>query len=120
MSLQPRRLTPAPKSSSLRAKNYSLFSVLPGAMESLSAAALEQDICRFIAEMQGCKCLPSDDLKKLGLDSIAFLELVIFVEKRCRIPLPLELMAAAPLTTVSALVARIAEAGLPEEGPPSP
>ena len=120
MSLQLWRLTPAPKSFSLPAQNHSLFSVLSNVMENPSAADLEHDICRFVAEMLGCPCSPHDDLRKLGLDSIAFLELVIFIEKRCQVPLPLELMAAAPLTTVSALVARLAAAEPLREGPPSP
>jgi len=89
-------------------------------MKTPSASDLERDICRFVAEMLGCPCSPQDDLRKQGLDSIGFLELVIFIEKRCQVPLPLELMAAAPLTTVSALVARLALAEPPREGPPSP
>lgn len=89
-------------------------------MGNPSATDLEQDICRFVSEMLGCPCSQHDDLKKLGLDSIGFLELVIFIEKRCQVPLPLELMAAAPLTTVSALVARLVPAVRLHEGPPSP
>lgn len=120
MSPQPRRLTLAAKSFSLATRNHSFYSVLSNVMENSSVTNLEQDICRFVADMLDCQCSPHDDLKKLGLDSIAFLELVIFIEKRCQIPLPLELMAAAPMITVSALVERLLSPGPLREGPPSP
>lgn len=76
-------------------------------MNSLSADDLRAEICSFLSSMLGREISPRDDLKANGLDSIAFLELVIFIEKRLKIPLPLDLLTAAPLTTVDALIAHL-------------
>jgi acyl carrier protein len=76
-------------------------------MNSLSADNLRAEICSFISSMLGTEVASHDNLKAKGLDSIAFLELVIFIEKRLKIPLPLDLLTAAPLTTVDALIAHL-------------
>ncbi len=76
-------------------------------MNSFSADDLRAEICSFLSSVLGRDISPCDELKAKGLDSIAFLELVIFIEKRLKIPLPLDLLTAAPLTTVDALIAHL-------------
>jgi acyl carrier protein len=68
---------------------------------------LESDICSFISSLTGNPCTPKDDLKSIGVDSIAFLEVVIFIEKRLSIPFPLELLTDGPLSSVAALTTRL-------------
>lgn len=62
------------------------------------------ELCTFITSLVGQRCLEDSDLRGLGVDSIAFLELVIFIEKRFKVPFPLELITSHSLTT-PALVA---------------
>lgn len=68
---------------------------------------LRAEVCTFIEALVGRSVLPSEDLRSIGVDSIAFLELVIFLEKQLGIPLPLQLLTAHPLTTVQALLEHI-------------
>ena len=60
-----------------------------------------------MSSLVGHECTPDEDLKALGIDSIAFLEVVIFIEKKLQIPLPLELITAQPVTTVTALTTHL-------------
>jgi acyl carrier protein len=57
--------------------------------------------------MTGQRCDPDTDFKALGVDSVAFLEVVIFLEKKLSIPLPLELITARSITCVSGLVTQL-------------
>jgi acyl carrier protein len=68
---------------------------------------LESEICSFISSLIGHPCAPQDDLKSIGVDSIALLEVVIFIEKRLSIPLPLELLTDGPISSVAALTTRL-------------
>lgn len=79
-------------------------------------AQLESEICSFVTTLTGEACSPDTDLKSLGVDSIAFLEVVIFIEKSLSIPLPLELITSQPITTVSALAARLQTLTTPTQG----
>ena len=72
-------------------------------MPQLSEEALKGEICAFITSMVGQPCAPLDDLRELGLDSVGFLEVIIFIEKTLKIPLPLNLLAGQSLSTVEAL-----------------
>jgi acyl carrier protein len=76
-------------------------------MRALSQQQLESEICSFVTSLTGQPCAPDTELKELGVDSIAFLEVVIFVEKKLSIPLPLELITSRPITTVAALVTHL-------------
>ncbi len=67
-------------------------------------------ICRFLSDMLGQPVAPHDELRAKGLDSVGFLELIIFVEKQFQLPLPLQLLSSTPVTTVEALVERIVSA----------
>lgn len=58
--------------------------------------------------MLGEPCSPHDDLRAKGLDSVGFLELVIFIEKQLHIPLPVQIITSTPIPTVEALLARLA------------
>jgi acyl carrier protein len=53
--------------------------------------------------MLGQTVTPYEDLRAKGLDSVGFLEVVIFIEKELRIPFPLQLMSGSPITTVEAI-----------------
>lgn len=76
-------------------------------MRALSQQQLESEICSFVTSLTGQPCARDTDLKELGIDSIAFLEVVIFIEKQLSIPLPLELITSRPITTVAALAAHL-------------
>lgn len=76
-------------------------------MQSFSEEHLQTELCAFITSMVGKPCAPHDELRALGLDSIGFLEVVIFLEKTLKIPLPLDLITSQPLSTVAALAAGI-------------
>ena len=76
-------------------------------MEHDSRAHIQGAICRFLSDMLGQTVTPHDELRAKGLDSVGFLELIIFIEKQFHLPLPLQLLSAAPVTTVEALVDRI-------------
>lgn len=76
-------------------------------MNVQSGERLQDEICRFLSSILGSDVGPCDDLRAKGLDSVAFLELVIFLERSLSIPLPLELVTAAPLTTAQALSERL-------------
>ena len=77
-------------------------------MQAVPPHEIEREICSFVTSLTGRACAPHDDLKAIGIDSIAFLELVIFLEKRLAIPLPLELITAQPITTISGLTVQLA------------
>lgn len=77
-------------------------------MQTFSEEHLQSQLCAFIASMVGKPCTLHDDLRALGLDSIGFLEVVIFLEKTLKIPLPLELLTSQRLSTVAALTTGIA------------
>lgn len=85
-------------------------------MRAPSPTQLESDICSFVTTLTGETCAPDSDLKALGVDSIAFLEVVIFIEKKLSIPLPLELITTQPITTVSALAHQLAHLTAPSKG----
>lgn len=89
-------------------------------MSHLSTARVEQEIRSFVTGMLGTECGPDSNLKELGLDSIGFLELVIFIEKRFSVPLPLELIAGGNPITPSR-IATLLTAGMQqhEAGTPS-
>jgi acyl carrier protein len=89
-------------------------------MSTSSAARVEEEIRSFVTGMLGTACGPDADLKGLGLDSIGFLELAIFIEKRFSIPLPLEIIAAGSPITPSR-IATLLTAGMQqhEAGTPS-
>jgi hypothetical protein len=76
-------------------------------MQPFSEEHLQSELCAFITSMVGRPCAPHDELSALGLDSIGFLEVVIFLERTLHIPLPLELMTSQPLSTVAALATRV-------------
>jgi acyl carrier protein len=57
--------------------------------------------------MLGQTVTPHDELRAKGLDSVGFLELIIFIEKQLLIPFPIQLMTATPLTTAEALAERV-------------
>jgi acyl carrier protein len=76
-------------------------------MTSLSKEYIEAEICRFLSDMLSQPVGPHDELRARGLDSIGFLELIIFIEKQLRIPFPIQLMTATPLTTAQALAERV-------------
>lgn len=76
-------------------------------MQPLSEEHLQSELCAFISSMMGKPCSAHDELHDLGLDSIGFLEVVIFLEKSLQIPLPLDLLTAQPLSTVAALAASL-------------
>jgi acyl carrier protein len=76
-------------------------------MNTASNEQLRAEICSFLEAIVGRQVAPADDLRALGVDSIAFLELVIFLEKRLSIPLPLQILTAQPVTTVQALLDQI-------------
>lgn len=72
-------------------------------MRVLSSEQIQSEICGFVSSLAGQECAPDADLKGLGIDSIAFLEIIIFIEKKLHIPLPLELITSQPVTTVASL-----------------
>lgn len=76
-------------------------------MSAPSEDQIQREICAFIASLLGRPCEPHADLRAIGVDSIAFLELVIFIEKRFKVPLPLELITASHLSTVQSLTAHL-------------
>ena len=76
-------------------------------MRLLSSDQIQSEICTFVSSLTGQECTPDADLKGLGIDSIAFLEVVIFIEKKLLIPLPLELITSQPVTTVAALTTHL-------------
>jgi acyl carrier protein len=63
-----------------------------------------EDVLRFLSQATGQTCTVKDSCADLGVDSVLFLELVIFVEKRFGIPLPLQLLTSHPLTTIQSLL----------------
>lgn len=65
------------------------------------------DICQFLGSMVGSEVRPEDELQSQGVDSIAFLELVIFLERKLSIPLPLDILTTKPLTTARALTEQL-------------
>jgi len=88
-------------------------------MSTVNTARVEQEIRSFVTAMLGSECGPDSNLKQLGLDSIGFLELVIFIEKRFAIPLPLELIAAGnPITPLR--LATLLTAGMQQHGASTP
>ena len=76
-------------------------------MSALSKEQAQTEICAFVASLLGRPCAHTDDLRSIGVDSIAFLELVIFVEKRFHVPLPLELITASHVSTVESLASHL-------------
>jgi acyl carrier protein len=76
-------------------------------MTNTPRAHIQVEICRFLSDMLGQHIAPHDDLRSKGLDSVGFLELIIFLEKQLDIPLPLQLMSGSPVTSVEVLVERI-------------
>lgn len=73
-------------------------------MDREASEHIQNEICLFLGQMIGRPCTMHDDLRALGVDSIALLELVIFIENKFKIPLPLELITSTPMTTVAALI----------------
>lgn len=69
---------------------------------------IETEICSFVASLLGRSCEPQDDLRSIGVDSIAFLEVVIFIEKRFKVPLPLDLITSSHAATVRLLASHLA------------
>lgn len=67
------------------------------------AEQIASEICNFVDSLVGQRCSATDDLRALGVDSIAFLELVIFIEKRFKVPLPLDLITSHALSTPALL-----------------
>jgi acyl carrier protein len=76
-------------------------------MNNLSKEDIQIEICRFLSDMLGQSVAPHDELRAKGLDSIGFLELIIFIEKQLKVPFPIQLMTATPLTTAEALTERV-------------
>ncbi|MFN4894392.1 MAG: phosphopantetheine-binding protein [Pseudomonadota bacterium] len=79
-------------------------------MEHDSRAHIQGAICRFLSDMLGQPVAPHDELRAKGLESVGFLELVIFIEKQFHLPLPLQLLSSTPVTTVEALVEQLVTA----------
>lgn len=76
-------------------------------MTTPSRTHLQNEICRFLSDMLGEPCSAHDDLRAKGLDSVGFLELLIFIEKQLAIPFPIHILTSAPVPTVEALIARL-------------
>jgi acyl carrier protein len=76
-------------------------------MSNMTTSQIQIDLCSFVTSLTGHRCDPDSDFRALGVDSVAFLEIVIFLEKKLSIPLPLELITATSITTVSGLVAQL-------------
>lgn len=73
----------------------------------LSSQQIQSEICAFLTSLLGKSCEPQDDLRALGVDSIAFLELIIFIEKKLHVPLPLDLITSQPVSTIHALTTQL-------------
>ena len=76
-------------------------------MTKISEEHIQGEICQFLSDMLGQSVTPHDELRAKGLDSVGFLELIIFIEKQLRVPFPIQLMTSTPLTTVEALAERV-------------
>jgi acyl carrier protein len=60
---------------------------------------IQIEICRFLSNLAGESVNPSDDLRSKGIDSVALLELVIYIERELKIPFPLDLLTSKPVNT---------------------
>jgi acyl carrier protein len=80
-------------------------------MKNISPPDLQTKMCGFLGDMLSQVVTPDDDLRSKGLDSVGYLELIIFLEKQLDIPLPLQLLSASPITSVADLTKRIVAIG---------
>ena len=85
----------------------------------LTSDAIGKELANFITSLIGAPVSQFDDLTNKGLDSVAFLEVIIFVERKLQIPLPLSLLTSAPLTTIAALSEQIVTLSTRDSSPPT-
>jgi|688.fasta_scaffold2325844_1 acyl carrier protein len=60
---------------------------------------IQSEICGFLSNLTGECVLSGDDLRSKGIDSVALLELVIYIERELKIPFPLDLLTSQPVNT---------------------
>lgn len=88
-------------------------------MASFNVEHIQDEICRFLSNMAGERIHPSDDLRSKGIDSVALLELVIYIERELKIPFPLELLTSKPITTtldIASLLHSMQVSGVHKDG----
>lgn len=81
----------------------------------MNAANVADELCRFLSSevLQGEASVEVDaELTALGVDSFSLMELVLFVERRFGVVLPMERLTPETTRTVRALSACVVGVGL--------